>query len=210
MNSLPLLLQWIRISISDPVLEDVLETLSNGIRNCGHAIDDAHTSGNDEYASAVTDEQCYLIENLLGVAFVMCQVVITCIVSEVMRLHDECTSAGHSLSTCENNRYSILSVSSPPIGSSGFTEVQIIDAFANYFKHREEKRFWTRRKSAKTVRMITAVGASRGCTGNMRKGARSLGSSNYEDLRIWADKVRNWGSHIVKNLEAELNRLNLL
>jgi hypothetical protein len=102
---------------------------------------------------------------------------------------------------------------SPSVKGSTFTEVQVIDAFANYFKHREEWiGEWANlpKQSADTARIIQAVGASRGSTGNLRTGAEALGNESYADVVLFAEVLRRWLRSVHDAYRKELEKEGLL
>jgi hypothetical protein len=88
----------------------------------------------------------------------------------------------------------ILRLAASDIGTSGCTLAEGINAFANYFKHRDEwPNDWSSLmgKEKETVRVIRAFGASEGSTGNLRTGLEGMGYPDYnvgsmgEDLQRW-------------------------
>jgi len=147
-----------------------------------------------------------VVENLIGVAFVMCQVVIETVVSIVMHLHERVVSDGHVLPTCsekKNRKRCLLPLGCPLADHSQYTDVQVIDVFANYFKHRS-------REDYRWDNIMRYVGASDGCTGNMRRAAEALGLTDCENLRLLEDKVIKWADEVIAKYKSELKDLNLI
>lgn len=107
------------------------------------------------------------------------------------------------------------------MGATGYTEIQVIDAFANFFKHNEEWEWdWSKLKdrSRKTAEIITAVGASQGSTGNFRKGAAAIGNVDLTRVTILVGIIASWRGvpgvqapwDLASQLEAEATKLGLL
>ncbi len=208
------LLQLIQLRGHSSSLYRVLESLSTALRECGTAIDLASKSGDDEYYNLVVDDECDVTENLLGAAFVSCQAEITSVVSCVIRLHSNAQASGNTLLSSDKTRMGIMALRSPMVGQSGYTMVQVINAFANFFKHYGEwNDSWSKlkRKEKQTADIVAAVGAQEYSTGPLRAGAHALAlGGDYDKLPLLADGVRDWSSAVQSVYTEELTRLNLL
>jgi hypothetical protein len=82
-----------------------------------------------------------------------------------------------------------MAFGSSSVANSKFSEVQVIDAFANYFKHKAEwAGDWDKLKTLqlKTAQIIQAVGASQESTGNLRTGSKVLGNETYTNISTLA------------------------
>ena len=104
---------------------------------------------------------------------------------------------------------------------SSYTDVQAINAIANYWKHqdewptREEKKagriatVWDaalmRPHERRNVEIVTDLGMSFGSTGNLRDAAKALGVTEYEDLSPIRKRLRGWADRV-----SERTRLALL
>ncbi len=185
---------WIR---SHPAsLYRVMTSLGDAVKDSGNAIDKASKSGSDEYLDSVIDEECGVIENLIGSAFVTCQAEITAVVSHAIRIHDAAKNAGHILSSSDGTKRGIMAVGSPLVGQTKYTQIQVINAFANYFKHGDEwDTTWDKlpNREKQTADVILAMGGAEFSTGNLRKGAEALGV-NYDELHLLAECVQKWSS----------------
>lgn len=201
---------WMR---SHPnTLYRVLDSFGAAIRECGQAIGDAHKSGNADYLESVIGEECGVIENLMGAAFVTCQAEITAVVSHVGRIHADASRSGHTLVTCDGTKRGIMAFGSPLIGSTRYTGIQVINAFANYFKHNDEwDAPWNElpNREKQTVDVISAAGAQEYSTGNLRTGAEALGVAD-EQLNLFGNQIRDWSSAIHNAYEKELKDRKLL
>ena len=93
------------------------------------------------------------------------------------------------------------------------SQVQVIDAFANYFKHHEEWHgSWGQLtdQAGRTVQVLSAVGADQYSTGNFRMAADKLGNKRYENLEVFSSVLRDWGRVVHEQYNAELRSKNLL
>jgi hypothetical protein len=107
----------------------------------------------------------------------------------------------------------LLETGSANVAKSKYTEIQIIDAFANYFKHSDQWPLdWSKAdgQSKDTIEIIQSVGAQPGSSGNMRTGAEALGCPTYNNLDSLLDKITQWRDELVKQYRTELKRFKLL
>lgn len=183
--------------------------------DCEKTIEKATFSGNDYYLTTVTDDEVNVIEDLLGIAYVACQTYITKVVSDIKWLHKSSDKSNPAcmFKTTSDSKDSILSFGSQVIPSVGYTKVQIIDAFANYFKHRDE---WSvdwhelDPKSEKTAKIIMAAGASSGCTVNLRRASEVLGNEIFKNTMIFFDIVDKWYKKLYECYKAEFKNMGLI
>ncbi len=210
LNIYALRLQLIRMQMSDHVLLSVLDTLGSAITDCGATIREAEDCGNQEYLDVVAEDECEVVENLLGVAFVMCQVMISGVVSGVFRLQKDAKSKGHVLPTCskgkgKQRRNCLLRLGSPLTKHPECTEVEVIDIFADFFKHR------IGRHSSNSKAIISKVVAFKDCTHvDMHRAAEALGITDYKNLGPLGDMVSKWVAEVIAKYESELKDLNLI
>jgi hypothetical protein len=145
---------------------------------------------------------------MLGAAFVICQRYLTQGISEAMRLHEFVlreTQAG--LTCCPNRKVEFMKAASKQLAAGGVTEVETINAFANYFKHRDEWRgAWSSFKdqSAYTAAVLIAAGAKESSTGNFRAGSRALGNSDFWKIQIFVNQLAAWRYDLAELHRAEL------
>lgn len=194
-------------------LEAVFSTLTRSLEPIGEAIqegsdiiDRAVESGSEDYPEIVTDEEVEIIENLLGTAFVICQTHITCVVSRAKKLHTFFqVREGRVLGALDNSKSAILKRGADVIPGSAYSSIEVIDAFANYFKHRDEwPSDWAQLRGlqSRTRDVITAFNAASGSTGNLRAGAEALGNTEYHSVLLFADKLEVWRTNL-KNAYGE-------
>lgn len=187
-----------------------LAPLSRAIGEAQLAIDRATLSTDVEYRDAVVDSECDLIENHLGSAFVICQTFASAVVSRVRRIQIFYRrETGNNLHSLGADKYAIWTYGSPRIGGSPYTGIQLINAFANYFKHREEWGSWSHPSKRDQI-VIHAVGARDGCTGNLRIGATVLGNESFDNLHALTAILCDWKSAVHQAYERELRVLGAI
>jgi hypothetical protein len=183
-------------------LRRLLEALGAAIKRCSDQIDRAANSGNEDYADAVTEAECGVIEDLLGTAFVGCQIFITATVSGTRHFQEL------SNDKSAHEKATVLGIGSPTLASTNYTRVQVIDALANYFKHRDE---WTGEwaaltgRAGQTISIIRAAGATQGNTGNLRTAAQALGVSDYGNLEILHNTIQEWCDNVWNAYRLKIN-----
>ncbi|OHB62191.1 MAG: hypothetical protein A2167_01800 [Planctomycetes bacterium RBG_13_46_10] len=86
------------------------------------------------------------------------------------------------------------------IKGTEITEVQAINALANYFKHYEDWPFdWTKGKVKRqkdTIDILKELGITSRGTGNLRTGSEKLGNSNYYNLKKLSKALEKWSKYI--------------
>ncbi|MCP2519525.1 hypothetical protein NLC26_00340 [Candidatus Aminicenantes bacterium AC-708-M15] len=195
-------------------IERALLSLSEAISDCISAINRAEKSGDQEYLDVVVDEETYYIEEFLGIAFVVCQTDITYVVSKIKSLHKYCKeSVKVELTSTDSSKENIMKLGSKFLHQTPYTAVQVIDAFANYFKHREEWNLsWEspHKNARKTIKILRAVGASPFSTSNFRMISKKLGNKNFDNLMIFSDIIQDWRKNLHDKYEEELKIKGLL
>lgn len=202
-------LHLLQIHAGDPTFTRVLSELHNGIEAVEKYLDQAKRSGNDDYYDALCDDECAFIETIAGSAFIVAQTYITGIVESVKKIAVALCADGKHGIPC--HKAGILRLGSHKIQGTKYTLAEAINAFANYFKHRDEWRYdWkrlTRADQLATAKVISDLGASQGSTGNLRTGLESLGYPDYgitkmgADLEAWAKSVEKQCHNLLKQLK---------
>jgi hypothetical protein len=128
---------------SNEVLQSVLRTIGKAALIAERRIEDASKSHNIEDVAEVAAEENIFIEDLLGCALVVSQGYITRITSRLRYLHKCLKRDGHCLSIIPGtknipNKPDLMKACSSLVAGMDYTQIQVIDAFANYFKHHEE------------------------------------------------------------------------
>lgn len=199
------MLNWPKLALSlldvDSVPHtEVLDALARGIRSAEDIATRAAQADESYEAQWAIDEQCENIEVFLGIAYITLQTRISYVVSR-------------AIGVCESLSQSTPAGDLMALGKTtkGFSQIEILWALANYFKHRDEwPGDWSGKKNANTVKVIQAIGLAPGSTGNLRTGAEALGLGTkkvpYSALERLNNIVQTWASHIHKTLDAEVKK----
>jgi hypothetical protein len=211
MTVLSVLLELVSVHTHLSSLDRVMRSLNSAVQESNEEIGKALQSGNHDYA-IIVDDECGFVENLIGAALVTCQAEITSIAALVIKIHSEAQGGGITLTTTDGQKPSILAFGNPQVGSSGFSQIQVINAFANYFKHNDEwDQEWSQATGWQmhTVAVLSAVGAVEFSTNTLRACCDAL-NIQFDELHFLSQIVRTWGSSIHRAYESELKQLNLL
>ena len=201
-------LDLVESSARATALRRVLESLSDAAIACHVTISDARTSGSEEYRDAVADEESAVIESIIGAAFVVAQTELNSVIAYVGHLHAFAKARGQVLCSTDGSKPDIRRFGSPVVGQTRYTRIDLINAFANYFKHHDEWPIpWPVKHS--TSAMVAAAGAKSGSTGNLRAGLDALGIDR-DLLTLLNDDVASWATKIASAYRAELRAKSLL
>ena len=189
-------------------------SLGGAIRASIKHFDSLPSNAPGDYIEAVIDDETEKIEDLLGVAFIICQIYITKIISAVMSLRKRANGRDSiDLTTTNGEKIGIMQFGSSQTSTQKYSPITMLDAFANYYKHRDEwKGDWNilTGRAAKTVKIIASAGASRGSTGNLRTGATYLKNSNYHSFHVFVDYLSEWQNKLTAAYKEELKEKRLL
>ena len=213
MNLYALRLKLISEESRYDALKRVLDTISDVIKEASNNIDRAGKFQNEGHRESVVDEETSFIEELLGAAFVVCQSYITSITSGFEKLHQLAKKNNLILTVTNGEKKILLKTGSANVAKSQYTEIQIIDEFANYFKHCDQWPLdWSKvnNRYKHTVEVVQSVGAQSGSNGNMRTGVEALGCPMYNNLDSLLDKITQWRDELLKQYQAELKHLGVL
>jgi hypothetical protein len=180
-------LRLLDLAIANDSYESVLAALGTGIRKAVKRIENA---GDQD---AVADYETEIIENMLGVSYVVCQVQLTAVVQATLKV------PGHSLKARGVRGRG-------PRFNDDYSKIEVLWALANYFKHRDE---WTRKTwthpsgpAKSTVPIIKAAGLEYGSTGNLRTGAEALGNGSYTNVAVFEQIIRCWSADVRKHFSS--------
>jgi hypothetical protein len=166
---------------------------------------------NSDYAYAVTDDECDHIEDLLGVGFVVGQVAIKSVVTAVNRLDRyNCRISGSHLTA--TTPQTVMKHGLPAVAGQ-HSAIEVMNAAANYFKHREEwVGSWDKLtgQQTSTASVITSAGAAEGSTGNLRRLAKVLGNAQYARMVGYCDAIERWVEALHASYNAELTQRRLI
>ena len=203
-------------------LKPILEAIQIGITKSAERIALIEAGGGD---ASDYDDELEMIENLLGVAFVACQVYITSIVSMVSKARTKKSTDPRCRSL--TTKKEILQYGNPSVNTTGktyVTQIQLMDAMANYYKHRDQWElafkeefvgkekynvsYWKvekKKNNRSTIKVLKAIGAVPNSSGNFRLAAEILGNEDY-DVRSFVEILEAWGQRIKENCQ-KMNQL---
>lgn len=190
-------------------LDPSIYPIGQAISKCIDVINDASLA-EIEYGDMIVDEETDIIENLLGTSFILSQTYISGVVSRVKGLHAFFKKRERrSISNLSSDKKDILIFGGETISSmeKEVTDIQVIEAFANYFKHRDEwSQDWSRlsEKQKKAADVIQSFNASSGSSGNLRVGSKVLGNTDYKSVGIFTERLKSWGVNIKKAYSDQL------
>lgn len=190
-------------------LTRMLRAIGQEIEFCCSGMKYAVDLGPEEYADGVVDKENEVIEEFLGDASVICQNQITHVVSIAMPLHRECPTLG----TTDGTKEGIMRLGTKLTSTSKYSRIEVLDALANYFKHRDEwHRSWAKldKRSKPTADIITQAGAREHYSGNFRDVCSNLGVSDYYDLGPLEKIVRDWRDTVIDLYEKEFKAKGLI
>lgn len=201
---------FLRLLEPEPVFSTLIGSLAplgKAIRECDQNIDLMESEGDDGLEDIITQE-AEITETLIGTTFVVCQAHIACVVSRAMELHTFFQKREkRDLKAIDNSKQGILKQGAQLLDGSRYTDIQAMDAFANYFKHRDEwPNNWAKiaKKHRRTRNVISAFGAISGSHGNLRMGAEVLGYVGGSSVMVFADRLESWRKKLKNDYEAQL------
>ncbi|KAB8333110.1 hypothetical protein SD80_014695 [Scytonema tolypothrichoides VB-61278] len=206
------------------VYKRVLEELGKAIEKSTSLANELETDQKllpqqKDYIDYIIDDECLFVEYLLCTAFVLCQAYIVNVVSTVEKIHVRAKqSLGRDLKTIpvcneksKERRKKILQFGQTLAFSyegDYFSAIQLINAFANYFKHRDEWDVnWEELEGTQkdTAKLIQSVGAKFGCSGNLRQGSSALGNPEFTNTLIFFEKLQQWHIDLASAYDKELS-----
>ena len=185
------------------VYERILDEIGNAVKKSAIKVESIEELPT-ELINQIIDDETEVVEYLIGTAFVLCQAYIAGVVSTVTSFHRLAKSQNLLLKTTTGKKQDMLRFGHKENTSS---PAELIDAFANYFKHRDEWSVnWDKLtgQQQKTVGIIQSVGAVSGSTGNLRQASRALGNPDFVDTRIFLDKLEQWYLDLIDAYRTEL------
>lgn len=211
-----------------PVLERLLHPIESAIiAATKHGEEFGGPDVDDALRDVVWEEEGSYIDELIGVAFVVLQVRVTRVATGFEALHTFHEKQGSRFGciglkkrTFENKEKgtrdnkkdrvkAVIAALSPPVAKTGIPSVVGVNAFANFFKHRDEwVGEWTALTgvASATASTVSVLGATRGSSGNLRQGAKALGVTDYCDLEPLRKAVECWHARLHEVHEDELRR----
>jgi hypothetical protein len=206
------------VSALDLVLTTLKDVLT-GIERDISALEDKLEGADDDLErvgiDSMIEDGAVFYHDMLGIAFMACQVEIARAVAEIQQMHDMARRKGIELPTVrvdpETKRVSRKEImrfgfpDEPPAPSPA----EVINAAANYQKHSDEwPRKWDvgpppNKERAKTIEILKAIGiksddfAVDAC-------ARHLGINGADDLMRLLDHISSWRSKLAQAYKRDL------
>jgi hypothetical protein len=200
-------LELVKLAAEDLTYRDVLSAISDGIRAAEGRLDDAAQRGDDDWLKAVNDEECDLLENLLGAAYVVCQTQITAVTARALAVRKCRLGDGKAFTAFGEGKADVRALGDALPFPATATKVELVWALANYFKHREEwdKLEWSAldKQSRRTAEVLEQVQLASATTGNLRRGFSALHSNSYAELESLAAIVDAWSAKVLAVCKAE-------
>lgn len=219
-------LQFVEMAVDDQTLDKLFSVLEQEIASSSRHIESASHRGDEWFLEAVIDDECDCIEQLLSLAFVAAQTFITTVRSHLVRLSAICNKdIGSPLSFVTSAKaHEVLKLADPMRNNPKYSEIEVINAIANYWKHQEEwptriepkeeylERVWDQRQmrncEKRTIEIVASIGMSPSSTGNLRTAYKAFGlTTSYEDLSPIRDKLRNWAHSLHRRAQSEIAAL---
>ncbi len=209
------------------ILDHLHRPIEQEIAAAFERIELAARNGEDEYRDAVTDDECALVEELLGLAFVAAQTFMTGVRTSIAALSKACENDfGRPLAFARQPKsFDVFNKGDPLQPGSPHTTAKVINAIANYWKHQED---WPTREDIKnhrsvtvwdpatmrtdnekrTLEVVTGIGMAPLSSGNLRAAAEMLGVTDYRDLSPIRQKLKHWANSIYEAARQGVDRLS--
>jgi len=167
--------------------------------------------GNQDEADAVhwfAEEEGSIIEDLLGLSFVACEVYITRVTSTLVNLHRYRESHGSVALTTSGPNAREMRRFGYDGAVSAVSSVEMLTAAANYYKHRDQ---WgddwqnASDQSKETVRVISLAGAKPNHANIFRLSEYLGNPDEYTNVSVFTDIFSRWRGQLVDAYEQELN-----
>ncbi len=155
----------------------------------------------------------FVIENLIGLILVLCQTYISDIIKFIDEFYNFYENFMNSpISKIKKNKIELLHEFGDKIENVNYTKVEIINALANFYKHREEWHTETNTKNKMTKDIIEDIGGNIELNfywaRNLSKCVKLLGINKLEELYKLLIFVDDWKFQI-KEAIPELDSHNL-
>jgi len=183
-TALDIRLRLLKFAISNDTYSRVLVSLSKAAAS---RIDEVERDAPEE----IVDDECDVIESLLGAASVMCQVPITEVTQRALRICELMSESSRLFAAKREVR------ALGPQFDRQFSKVEVLWALGNYFKHREEWKVLKVKGPAKeTIPVLEALGVQESSSGSLRAGAAALGNAGFNELSVFEDVMRDWAEDV--------------
>jgi len=216
-------LELVDMAVNDQALDDLYSVLEREIASSSRRVEVASRSG-DEWLQEIEDHESERIERLLGWAFLAAQTFITTVRMRLKWLSDVCNKEdGGCLSSVTTwSHQEVFRSAERMRNHPSYTEIEVINAVANYWKHHDEwptrlehndaclVRVWDllqMKNHRLTVEIVTAIGMSPASTGNLFEACEALGVAIPGGLFAIRRKLDNWATSLQKKARSEVTAL---
>lgn len=197
----------------DIALSTVLEAIGEAIGASIERIDTIKRRYGKDAADMAAEDEIPVIEDFLGLAFVVCQNYISNVVTELRNLHAHARQWNNAdLTTTSGLREDMMRYGFRPTKKRPYSRIEVLHAYANYYKHRDEWDFGWKNlnpRAQQTAAIISAAGATPSSTGNLREGARFLGNRKFMDVAVFMKIFSEWRKKLVWDYKMEIRGQNL-
>jgi hypothetical protein len=188
---------WVQLDFSGGNFQRIASDLHETVSKVNDRID--KLPSNAEWASDEAYAESETVEGLIGTAFVLYQTYLTSVVSSVKGL------ATDGYAGAPSKKVDVLRLESAPITAAvSYSRMEVVNAVANYFKHRDE---WPADWSAATgqtkdtVDVISAIGLSSNEHFNLMKAAKALGDDAFDGTCPLVREMQSWREAVLKKIE---------
>ena len=207
-------LQAIEFARSYRTLDEVMRPLGEAVLSIGKVLEaDDLEARYPDHADLVVEQGVEAVESLLGAAFVTCQAHLQLVSSRVLDLRRYAAKEGTPFSFGGDKKHELYALSSAAVENSGRTEIELINAGANYFKHHSE---WTGKwkcltgSEKHTAAVLLDCGIQDGSGAVLREVAALLGNSSFAETRRFSKVVWQWHIDLEDQHRRELSAKGLI
>ena len=182
--------------------------------------DDAlfESTAREFFLDTVLEESINTLEDLLGLTMVICQTRITQIITRVKRLEIFCNAEHNHQITLRTSKDSLM-VLDPFSPIPEVTSIQVLNAYANYFKHKDEwPENWSNlshlnqlpKQTQATISILKQTGATENLNNAFRNAANLLGNQVFYDIYVYNNRLDVWAEEIHNQIERELKAVGII
>ena len=159
------------------------------------------SSASPNYRTVEDEHEIEVVELLIGSAFVLGQAAIAQAVAIVKRIHEDARKP----LWIPGSKDEIMETAAPEHNATGLSKISIINAAANYYKHRYE--WWDDwsgpLKSKPTIDVVVKLGLLRNGDRNLQRALWAL-EIHPDNLTPLAQIIGEWRSQLAKEIETQL------
>lgn len=197
------------------LLERTLEPLETTIKaTAEHELKNYPDENSEDSKWEAYDDYLYeegvYVEELVGASFVLCQAYIEFVVTKVKRLDIALKKIGIGLPVSDKIQ---LLKNNTEMALNGFTKIEVIDAAANYYKHKSSivGDSWKDGSSLNpNAKVLKGVGGSYHSSANFRTALSSIGIKEYGELSKVVEILEDWSWETFDKISDELKNRGLI